>query len=211
MRDFIENLQQVSINKMIAEYLKNNIHKFDDSIHFEIIRKPNLEDFTENQIRWNLFNQFWLFNRFIPHCDWYECDLLFPECLEHIKIICEASWFSNPKEHDRLVSKLNVNKIPDTNHNLKIIEFLENGIEHFINNKRLILIGKYNEDTLTLLDGNHRFVALNEAFKQNRFERLNIKIIVGLTYGNCRWIGDDEKWEERPSQGNEKRYVLNIW
>ena len=47
--------------------------------------------------------------------------------------------------------------------------------------------------------------------KQKRIENFKIKIIVGLTFGNCRWLGDYEKWEERPTKETEKRYILNTW
>jgi hypothetical protein len=211
MREYIENIQQVSINKMIAEYLNCNIHKFSNSSHLDIIRKPNLENTSENEIRWSLFNQFWLFNRFIPHCDWFECDLLFPECLNQIEIISEESWFENPREENRLSIKLDFNSIQDKTHKIKIDEFVNKGIEQSINEKRLILIGKYNQNTISLIDGNHRFMALYEAHKQNHIESFKIKIIVGFTFGNCRWLGDYEKWEERPAKENEKRYILNTW
>jgi len=211
MREYIENIQQVSINKMIAECLNSNIHKFSNSSYLDIIRKPNLESTSENEIRWNLFNQFWLFNRFIPHCDWFECDLLFPECLNHIEIISEESWFENPREENRLSIKLDFNSVPDKKHKIKIDEFVNKGLEQIINEKRLILIGKYNQNTISLIDGNHRFMALCEEYKQKRIENFKIKIIVGFTFGNCRWLGDYEKWEERPSKENEKRYILNTW
>ncbi len=211
MREFLENTQQVSINRMIAEYLNNNIHKFSNSSHLDIIKKPNLENTLENETRWNLFNQFWLFNRFIPHCDWFVCDLSFPDCLNHIEIISEESWFNNPQKANRLSIKLDFNTVPDKTHKIKIDELVKNGIEQFINEKCLILVGKYNQNTLSLIDGNHRFLALYEASKQKRVENFKFKIIVGLTYGNCRWLGDYEKWEERPSKENEKRYILNTW
>jgi len=211
MREYLENIKQVSINRMIAEYLISNIHKFSNSSCLDIIRKPNLESTSENEIRWNLFNQFWLFNRFIPHCDWFECDLLFPECLNHIEIISEESWFENPREEIRLSMKLDFNSVPDKTHKIKIDEFVNKGLEQTINEKRLILIGKYNQNTISLIDGNHRFMAFYEEYKQKRIENFKIKIIVGFTFGNCRWLGDYEKWEERPSKENEKRYILNTW
>lgn len=210
MREYTENIQQVSINKMIAEYLLNNIHKLPNSLNKDIIKIPNIENNLENEIRWNLFNEFWLFNRFIPHCDWFECDLLIPNCLNQIEIISEESWFNNPKEEDRLSIKLDLNSLPDIEHKVKIDDY-SNNIDHFINEKKLILIGKYNQNTLTIIDGNHRFLALNEAYKLNRFESFKIKVIVGFTFGKCRWLGDYEKWEERPSKTNDKRYILNIW
>lgn len=153
----------------------------------------------------------WLFNRFIPHCDWFECDLLFPECLNHIEIISEESWFQNPRDKIRLSIKLDFNSVPEKTHKLKIDEFVNKSLGQAINEKRLILIGKYIQNTISLIDGNHRFTALYEEYKQNLIENVKIKIIVGFTFGNFRWLGDYEKWEERPSKENEKRYILNIW
>ena len=211
MRKYIENIYQVSINKMIAEYLKNSVDEFPDPLYLNIIINPNLESIIENETRWNLFNEFWLFNRFIPHCDWFECDLLFPECTNYIEVISEESWFENPREENRLSINIDLNSLPDKTHKAKIDEFVKSEVEQFINEKYLILIGKYNQNTLSLIDGNHRFLALCEAYKQKRIENFKIKIIVGLTFGNCRWLGDYEKWEERPTKETEKRYILNTW
>lgn len=211
MRTFLKNIQQISINKMIAEYLSSNSHKFSNDSNLDIIKTPNLENVSENEVRWNLFNHYWLFNRFFPHCDWFECDLLFPECLNHVEVISEESWYKNPKEENRVSFELDYNLVPDKMHKIKVDNFVKNNIEQFINDKRLILIGKYNQDNLTLIDGNHRFLALYEAHKNKKIENFSIKIILGFTYGNCRWLGDYEKWEARPAKENESRYILNIW
>jgi len=112
---------------------------------------------------------------------------------------------------NRLASNLDYSLIKNDNHKLKIGQLLENGIEEFINEKSLVLLGKYDCNNLSLLDGNHRFLALNEAHKLNRVANLKVNVIVGFTYGNCRWIGDQDNWEERPANLNEKRYILNIW
>lgn len=207
-------LNQVSINKVIAIFLLNNRHQikqFEVST-FTIIDQPNLNNINENRERWTLFsNKFWLFNRFIPHCDWFECQLKFPECLSFIEIINEESWFPKLPVENRLLTNLDYSFVKNDNHNIKITQLLENGIEEFINEKQLVLLGKYDCDNISILDGNHRFSALYEAFKLNRVMNLNLNVIVGFTYGNCRWMGDQDNWEERPTSSNEKRYVLNIW
>jgi len=207
-------LNQISINNVIANLLHNNKHQIDSSeiSDFSVIISPNLNSNTENKERWNLFtHKFWLFNRYIPHCDWFECQLKFPECLDFVEIINEESWFIKLPVANRLVTNLDYSTVPDINHKYKIKQLLDNGIEEFIHKKNLVLIGKYDYDKISLLDGNHRLLALYEAYKLNRVKNFNIKAIVGFTYGNCRWFGDQDKWEERPTSTNEKRYVLNIW
>jgi hypothetical protein len=212
-----ENLviqNQISINNFIASLLHNNKHQIDPSeiSDFSVIENPNLNSNIENKERWNLFNhKFWLFNRFIPHCDYFECKLKFPECMDFVEIINEESWFQKLPVENRLATDLDYSSFPNSYHKLKILQLLESGIENFINEKTLVLIGKYDNNKISLLDGNHRFLALYEAFKQKRVKNIEIKAIVGFTYGNCRWIGDQDKWEERPSYQNNKRYVLNIW
>jgi|GEM_PF-3561680 len=211
---FLNNLKQITINKVIAELLSNNRYHINQNeiSAFSIIDLPNLDSSIENKERWSLFrDKYWLFNRFIPHCDWFECQLKFPDCLDYIEIINEESWFQKMPPTNRLVKQVNYDYCINDKHKYKIEKYIKNGIEDFINEKYLILIGKYDSETLTILDGNHRFLALYESFKLNKVNTMNIKVIVGLTYGNCRWFGDEDKWEERPSNTNNKRYILNIW
>ncbi len=207
-------LNQISLNRVIAILLHNNCHqvKSFEVSDFSIIDQPNLKSVKENRERWKLFtNKFWLFNRFIPHCDWFECQLDFPECLTFIEIINEESWFPKLPVSNRLVTNLDYSLAKNDNHKLKIALLLEDGIEKFINENFLVLLGKYDCDNLSLLDGNHRFLALYEAYKLNRITNLKVNVIVGFTYGNCRWMGDQDSWYERPANPNEKRFVLNIW
>ena len=207
-------LNQISINKVIAILLHNNCHQIKpiEVSDFAIINQPNLNSIKENKERWKLFtNKFWLFNRFIPHCDWFECQLNFPECLTFIEIINEESWFPKLQAVNRLATNMDYSFMQNDIHKLKITQLLEKGIEEFVNEKHLVLLGKYDSDNLSLLDGNHRFLALYEAYKLNRVKNLNVNAIVGFTYGNCRWMGDQDNWEERPANSNEKRFVLNIW
>ena len=209
------NIQnQISINAVIAVLLGNNRHQIKsmEVSDFAVIDSPNLESIEENRERWSIFGKkYWAFYRFIPHCDWFICQLNFPECLDFTELINEASWFAKLPAENRLVTNLDDSSIQIDNHKAKITEFLNNGIEEFINEKKLVLLGKYDCDNLSILDGNHRFAALYEAYKLQRVKNLKVNAIVGLTYGNCRWFGDKEIWEERPSNPNEKRYVLNIW
>jgi hypothetical protein len=210
----IRLISQVSINRMISEFLKNNRSEFSESeiSSKKIFENPDLLNLNENKERWNLFkNKYWLFNRFIPHCDWYECEILIPESFSFVKIINEISWFDNIPTQSRLVKDLNSEKFNQSEHKIKIEAFKNEGIETFIYENYLILIGKYDSEELSLIDGNHRFAALYESSKLNSIKNMRLKVIIGLTYGNCRWLGDTEIWEKRPSKGNEERYVLNIW
>ena len=210
----INVIQQVSINRFVAEFLNNNRHQItdDELSNLRLVDNPDFENIQDNKERWILFkNKFWLFNRFLPHCDWYKCELSFPECLSFVEIINEESWFQGFPSLRRLASEIDYNIIPSAAHKMKIDGLVNVGIEKFINDKHLILIGKFDNNKLSLIDGNHRFLALHEAYKLHRFANLKIHVIIGFSFGNSRWMGDQDNWEERPSISNEKRYVLNIW
>lgn len=213
-RSYINSIKQISINQFVANFLNNNHHQILESelSSFSLIDSPDLESIAENKERWTIFKEkYWLFNRFLPHCDWFECELVFPDCVDSIEIINEESWFDKLPVQSRLANTINCETMPNEKHKVKVDALTNKGIENFINEKHLILIGKYDNNTLSLIDGNHRFLALNQAYKLNRITNIKIKCIVGLSFGNCRWLGDSVEWEERPAKSNEKRYVLNIW
>ena len=210
----IKIIQQISLNRFVAEFLNNNRHQIASSelSNFSIVDNPDCENIQDNKERWVLFkNKFWLFNRFLPHCDWYKCEISFPECLSFVEIINEESWFQELPSSRRLASEIDYNVMQNATHKMKVDELENVGIEKFINDKHLILIGKFDTDKISLIDGNHRFLALHEAYKLHRFVNLKIHVIIGFSFGNCRWMGDQDNWEERPTNSNEKRYVLNVW
>ena len=134
-------VEQVSINKMIAEFLRNNLHqiKKEDVTNFKILEQPDIKDIKENKLRWNLFSdKFWLFVRFLPQCDWFECEITLPESFKNIRIIEEESWKNNLFSGEHLVENINIEKFEEDNHFLKINQFFQNNIEKFINEKYII-------------------------------------------------------------------------
>lgn len=213
-RTYLSEVSQTSLSSMIAAFLLNNRHQITESevSDYLIIDQPDINNPVENKERWIIFkNKFWLFSRFLPPCDWFECQIIAPQCFQFIEIINEVSWFHDVPATNRLVTNLSFISTEQQKHKAKIDTLIEHGIENFINQKTLILIGKYDSDKLSLIDGNHRFAAIYKALEASESVQFSLNAIIGLTYGNCRWMGDTDIWEERPSLREEKRYVLNIW
>jgi hypothetical protein len=152
-----------------------------------------------------------LFLRHLPHCDWHSQSV----GLRHLrglikrwKIITEASWrksagmpvitaaASAPQAHLRRASRL-------------ASSFIRLGV---VEDVTFILFTHGGQDSLTLLDGNHRALALQLAGEAASLRRARFRVIVGTSTSACSLHGDVQRWVKRPLAGQAPgRYILDVW
>ncbi|QRO00683.1 hypothetical protein JRI60_17440 [Archangium violaceum] len=77
---------------------------------------------------------------------------------------------------------------------------------------RVVLFGHQATGPLTLLDGNHRMLALAHRLATGSGPLAPFRAFVGLSQGPCRWHGDPVEWIERPGrEPGERRFILKVW
>jgi hypothetical protein len=151
-----------------------------------------------------------LFLRHLPHCDWTKKTVSWPNLKRQFRnwhIINEESW--------KLSMNKNINEslsLPHR-HNIRVNKIkksiLENGIKR---NITFVIFTHGVGDYYSIIDGNHRSLALLKASKFKNLNKFKFTIITGKSPGNCRWHGDKIKWVKRPLSGNiSGRYILDIW
>lgn len=156
-------------------------------------------------------NRGFLFLRHLPHCDWHSRTVGFRRLLAMMKrwnVITEASWrkasgmpvvtaaSSTPDVHLRKVRRL-------------AASFTRRGVMEDVS---FILFTHGFPDTMTLLDGNHRALALLLAEGAISLRSARFRVIVGASASPCRYHGDDQRWLKRPLAGRPPgRYILDIW
>jgi hypothetical protein len=123
-------------------------------------------------------------------------------------VITEASWrkaagvpvvaaaTSAPGKHLRIARRL-------------ATSFARSGVMEDVT---FILFTHGGRDRLTLLDGNHRALALQLTGDAASLRRARFRVIVGTSTSPCLFHGEDQRWVRRPLAGRPPgRYILDIW
>lgn len=158
-----------------------------------------------------LVDRGYLFLRFLPQCDWYNARLASPDDLGRLRLIAEESWFSEASAADRsLASWAALDTLPDS-HCQRVRRLLSEGLQVECMQRHITLFGRSPEGPFTILDGNHRMLALAHNVLAQRMPMEPLDVHLGLSFGPCRWHGDPVMWEERPPHDGKTRFVLRTW
>jgi len=158
-----------------------------------------------------LVDRGYLFLRFLPQCDWYNARLASPDDLGRLRLIAEESWFSEASAADRsLATWAALDTLPDS-HCQRVRRLLSEGLQVECMQRRITLFGRSPEGPFTILDGNHRMLALARNVLAQRMPMEPLDVHLGLSFGPCRWHGDPVMWEERPPHDGKTRFVLRTW
>jgi hypothetical protein len=157
-----------------------------------------------------LVDQSWLFLRFLPPCDWYRVRIEGIEDLSSVRVIAEESWFPEPATADRGLQAVAQTLDLGCSHGRRVAD-LERSIGTSHLDRRITLLGRERAGPFSILDGNHRLLALTRQLMANAATPCAFDVHVGLSYGPCRWNGDVVHWEERPPREGGRRFVLRVW
>jgi hypothetical protein len=87
--------------------------------------------------------------------------------------------------------------------------FIQHGVVEDIT---FVLFTHGGKDNLTILDGNHRALALQLAGDALSLRHTKFRVIVGTSTSACSFHGDAQRWVKRPLSGQAPgRYILDIW
>jgi hypothetical protein len=157
-----------------------------------------------------LVDRSWLFLRFLPPCDWFRVRVDFPEDLPALRVIAEESWFAEPRTADRRLSTVEKQLATGSPHDQRIGQWEHTrDVAHL--ERRITLFGRDRAGPFSILDGNHRLLALARRLRLAGSDPCSFDVHIGLSYGPCRWHGDPVRWEERPERLGERRFVLRVW
>lgn len=157
-----------------------------------------------------LVDRAWPFLRFVPSCDWFRVPLELPGDLPSLRVIAEGSWFAEPGTADRSLSAVEGQLAPGSPHRRRIDQ-MEGTLDVTQLSRRITLFGRAQDGPFSILDGNHRLLALARRMRHQGTSPCTFDAHIGLSYGPCRWHGDAVRWEERPERLGERRYVLRVW
>lgn len=151
------------------------------------------------------------FLRFVPQCDWFDAEVPAPESILNLLVICEESWLGRDLSVDRRVSALCALERLPMPHRCRVQAILARGVDCALLDRRITLFAHSKEGPFSILDGNHRLLALAHSllFGRTRMQRFSVQI--GVSHGPCRWHGDDVVWEERAPRNGRNRFVLRVW
>ncbi len=159
-----------------------------------------------------LAEQSQLFLRFIPACDWYRVRFVHAEDVLALRLIHEESWAHTGGDMERaLGARADLSRIP-TAHAERVRELATRSDLSALVDERVVLFGHEAGAPLSILDGNHRLLALAHRWTTGPVPLEPFHAFVGLSWGPCRWHGDAVKWVERPGLApGERRFILNVW
>ena len=152
-----------------------------------------------------------LFLRFLPHCDWYE--VVFDVAwFCRVLVIDEASWkHESVGGKRRLADRTELGALPH-DHRARVEQLRSYPQLESLLDRKATLFGHSPAGDWSILDGNHRLLALASLHLRDGRPVKPFSIFVGVSHGPCRWHGDPVEWQERPERSpGEKRYILKIW
>jgi hypothetical protein len=192
----VKRLERVSEDEIISEFLRAEFYQkeFDkDRRQFEqIVYRPNLENEAENSLRRALLyrRRATMWRELPADTRWYEVDFS-PEDSERVNVFPRAQWRSIARGNFRaqLVAekiRAQFNCASPSPLALKI-QALMSLMEHEGPRSTVLLIGLDEHRPLTLLEGNHRFVASLLLPPEIMLRR--IRIVCGLSshMEDCCW------------------------
>ena len=201
----IELREQVTLDQVVTGMLHS--HCFADRKNGI---EPALPDTAEGRYRL-LVDRGHLFLRFLPHCDWYHGLIRTSACLGRIRLIAEESWFPTPDGADRTLSHWAGLEGLSAGHVERVGAMVRNGLRVQSMHRRVTLFSHDAAGPYTVLDGNHRLLALAHQVFCKGADLEPLSVHVGLSNGPCRWHGDPVVWEERPPFEAKQRFVLRVW
>ncbi len=152
-----------------------------------------------------------LFLRFIPACDWFEVRFD-PAWFTSLKLIEEESWNHGAVGGERRLAKRTDLSSLHEPHRVRVERLFAHPALPALLDRQAILFGHSPLDEWSILDGNHRLLALACQHQLAASPIAPFSIFVGISFGPCRWHGDPVVWQERPERTpGEKRYVLKVW
>jgi hypothetical protein len=192
----VKLLGRVSENEIISEFLRAEFYQkeFDKDRHqFEqIVYDPELDNDAENSLRRALLyrRRASMWRELPPDTEWYEVDFT-PDFSDRVKVFPRAQWrtvargnFEAEVVADRIRFQLSLaNPSPLA---LKIQALLTR-MEHEGPRSTVMLIGLDENRPLTLLEGNHRFVASLLLPREIMFRRLRVVCGLSPRMEECCW------------------------
>ena len=206
IKDF-SNARQVSFDAVITGWLgAGGLGSFYPDIGFS---KPVPDTVKARYDQFVSYGD--LFLRFIPHCDWFEVRFD-ATWFSKVRLIDESSWKHESSGGERLLAKrTDLTTLPqehlDRINQLRLRKNLGDLLD-----RKAVLFGHSPSDEWSILDGNHRLLALACQHLIDKCPLDEFSIFVGFSFGPCRWHGDPVVWQERPERtAGERRYVLKTW
>lgn len=154
----------------------------------------------------------YLFLRFIPQCDWFRVEFTRAEQVLALKLIHEESWEHALSGGERtLGARADLSRV-SASHAERVRSLAHHPHLPSLIDDRVVLFGHHPAEPVTILDGNHRLLALAHRLVSGSGPLEGFHAFVGLSLGPCRWHGDREEWVERPERvPGERRYILKVW
>jgi hypothetical protein len=154
----------------------------------------------------------YLFLRFIPPCDWFRVAFTQPEQVLALRLIDEESWVHTLAQGAReLGVRADLTRVTAP-HSERVRELVGHADLTSLVEGRVVLFGHQAAGPLTILDGNHRLLALAHRLSLGGERLTPFHAFVGLSHGPCRWHGDPVEWVERPARvPGERRFILKVW
>lgn len=201
----IELREQVTLDQVFSGMLASHCFASEKPLG-----ETELPDSAEARYRL-LVERGQLFLRFLPHCDWFHGVLATPEALAQIQLIAEESWFPEPERADRRLGHWATLDGLSEAHRARVDAMIGSGFDSMQTQRRVTLFGHHKNGPFSIIDGNHRLLALAHEVMCRGRDFAPVSVHVGLSQGPCRWHGDRVVWEERPEFDGKNRFVLKVW
>jgi O-antigen/teichoic acid export membrane protein len=186
-------VRRIGEDDVIAEFLKSEFQNAAYSEYHSTLRgivfNPDLEDKAECAARRSLldFRHRALWKELPLGTQWYEVEIGASD-LDQIRVFPRAQWariargnFAITKVAERIRSRQQTMKDPFVG---KISDIRQDLSADNLNAGSVILIGLTESDSLTILDGNHRFVA---GVLEGKVERLRFVCGLSTNMTQCCW------------------------
>jgi O-antigen/teichoic acid export membrane protein len=201
-------MRRVSEEEVIAEFIRSDFEhsayrRYHDSLR-QIVFKPNLQDQHESAKRRALLllRHRALWRELPADTQWYEVQMTEAD-LSHVRVFPRAHWihiargnFALPEVMKRIRSRQKTNEDPFA----QKISSIRNGLSsEKLETGSVLLIGVNTSQPLTILDGNHRFVA---AALEGKIDKLRFLCGLSPQMTRCCWY--------RTNLFNLSRYGRNL-
>ena len=159
-----------------------------------------------------LVDHAYLFLRFIPPCDWFRVCFTREDQVLALRLIDEETWEHALAGGERtLGGRAELTRVP-LHHTERVRDLAGQPELMGVLDDRVVLFGHDAEGPLTILDGNHRLLALAHRLVVGGESLSPFHAFVGLSHGPCRWHGDPVEWVERPGLApGVRRFILKVW
>jgi O-antigen/teichoic acid export membrane protein len=188
----IRMVRRVSQDEIVSEFLKSDFHhpaysRYHES-HRAFVHQPDLEDEAACEVRRLLLESrhYSLLRELPADTEWFEVEIT-REDLPQIRVFPRAQWTRIARGNysiQRVAECIRKRQATEDPFVEKISEIREELSEDVFNSGAVILIGLSESSPLTVLDGNHRFVA---GVLENKLE--NLRFVCGLSPNmkQCCW------------------------